>query len=201
MVAKVTALQCDFSSCLGEELVKKPLKKEQPRKSRQELIERTKEFIEFMDIVREDFDQDDGTDEHDYVFSAHLPDHDSARRLAEMFERSGMDYRAPGHWQFMLVAMCNFFLDETPTRVATDWTRDDKYQFLTEIAQLEAKHGKTNRLSLCKMLREQKPKQYPADPDSLRVQLQKILREFREDLEIDALTPKEKKLLRAFDRK
>lgn len=172
-------------------MVKKPLKKEQPRKSRQLLIQRTKEFVEFMDTIK----VDQGIPRE---FNAHVPHPEDVVRLAEMFERSGLDINAPGHWQSLLCTMANFFLDAPPTREVTDWTESGKNLFLRHLLAIKEKNPTCGQEKLCELLKERMPREYPADSKSLRTQLQNILREKKLRLNSGGAFEEDRTFLQAF---
>ena len=176
-------------------MVKKRLKKEDAGPKKQHSRNFREELFEFLDDVKKDIE---AGDEWPREFDPGSPDDDSAVALEQLFVRSGLDITAPGHWQFMLVAVLNAY-GENWTRVFTDWTEGDKNQFLREIAEQRIEGENNSRLKLCERLHNSKPKEYPATPESLRIQLQNILREKRDRVANGTATEEDVELLKLFD--
>ena len=99
-------------------MAKKQLKKEMEGPKRQHSRNFREELFEFLDDLK--LEIADGA-EFDRDFKPHtMPnpdddfDTDVEPGLYELFERSGLDIAAPGHWQFLLVVILN--------TMGPDWT-------------------------------------------------------------------------------
>lgn len=173
-------------------MTKKPLKKASEGPKRQHSRNFREELFEFLDDVKRD------GDEWQPEFSPHIPDEDSAPGLVEMFDRAGLDINAPGHWQFMLVAVVNAYANYW-TRMTRDWTESDKNQFLRDVAAQRIEGENNRRGLLCERLHNSKPNDYPATGESLRIQLQEILREKRDRVASGRASEEDVELLKLFD--
>ncbi|MBW7964153.1 hypothetical protein [Bradyrhizobium sp. BR 10261] len=176
-------------------MTKKPLKKESEGPKRQHSRNFREELFEFLDDVKQGIEEGDDWESE---FKPHIPDEDSAPGLVEMFERAGLDINKPGHWQFMLVAVVNAY-GEYWTRVTTDWTEDDKNRFLRDVVAQRIEGENNRRGLLCERLHNSKPNQYPATGESLRIQLQKILKEKRDCIANGTASAEDVELLKLFD--
>ena len=133
-------------------------------------------FLEFLDEIREDNERDGGPDRS---FSDHPPlDEDSTTDLQEYFDRAGLDISAPGHWQFLLVALTNAVHLEQPGNKA--FTREENNEFLRDIAELKKQHD-VGRLKLCEMWvnKERSAGRHPSTPGSCKTRLQNLLATLR----------------------
>src|SRR4051794_11617666 len=105
-------------------MAKQPLKKQQegPRKPHSRNFRA--ELYEFLDDVKKEIE---GGEQFGREFEADPKaiDDDCAVGLRDMFNRAGLDITAPGHWQFMLVAVVNAY-GKNWTLVFTDWTESQK---------------------------------------------------------------------------
>lgn len=173
-------------------MVKKRLKKEVDGPKKQHSRNSQEELFEFLDDVKRDGDDWPGE------FSPLVPDEDSAPGLVEMFDRAGLDINKPGHWQFMLVAVVNAYANNW-TRVTRDWTEGDKNQFLRDVAAQRIDGENNRRGLLCERLHNSKPSDYPASGESLRIQLQEILREKRDRVSSGTTSDEDVELLKLFD--
>jgi hypothetical protein len=176
-------------------LAKKILKKQLPGKKKQHSRSFREEHWQFLDQVRKDYLEDG--EEPIREFDPTVPEDEIAAGLAQMFERAGLDPTAPGHWQFMLVAVVNAY-GRNWTRVPTDWSPTEKIRFAQEVLDRRISgEKKVGRLKLIKRLQKLKPHEYPGDTEGLRVQLQDILAEWRALGE--HASEEEKALLRIYD--
>jgi hypothetical protein len=185
-------------------MAKKKLKKEIDGKKRQHSRNFREELFEFLVDVRRDIA--DGAEFHRDFKPHTMPnpdddfeaDTDAEPGLYELFERSGLDISAPGHWQFLLIAMLNAMGPDW-TRIITDWTETEKNRFLLDVLDQRSKGPKANREELCERLKLEKPGEYAATAGSLRVQLQLILKEKRDRVAKGTATDEEIALLQQFD--
>jgi len=173
-------------------VTKKTLKKASEGPKRQHSRNFREELFEFLDDVKRDGDDWPGE------FSPLVPDEDSAPGLVEMFDRAGLDINKPGHWQFMLVAVVNAYAKYW-TRVTTDWTESDKNQFLRDVIAQRIEGENNRRGLLCERLHNSKPDEYPATGESLRIQLQEILREKRDRFASGTTSEEDAELLKLYD--
>lgn len=177
-------------------VAKKQLKKQVEGPKKQHSRNFREELFEFLDDVKRGIE--DG-DEWEREFNhPNEPDDESEQGLAELFNRSGLDITAPGHWQFLLVAVLNAY-GENWTRVFTDWTEGEKNRFLWAVLEQRSEGEKAGRLMLCQRLIQKQPKDYRMDGESLRVQLQNILKEKRDRAANETATDEDIKLLKQFD--
>ncbi|MGF6311895.1 hypothetical protein ABIB82_005872 [Bradyrhizobium sp. i1.8.4] len=176
-------------------MTKKPLKKASEGPKRQHSRNFRDELFEFLAEVKQGIEEGDDWERE---FKPHVPDEDSAPGLVEMFNRAGLDINKPGHWQFMLVAVVNAYAKYW-TRVTTDWTESDKNQFLRDVIAQRIEGENNRRGLLCESLHDSKPDEYPATGESLRIQLQEILREKRGRIANGTASEEDVELLNLFD--
>lgn len=128
--------------------------------------------------------------------------------LGELFQISGLDPAAPGHWQLLTVAIVNFMtLREggAPQR----WTDEAKLQFLQDMFETKQEHPAVGRLQLCLELKRKYVEMglaqttqgwlYSVDEESLRVRFQSLLRQWKTRAARGGLSPRQRKYLEAFD--
>lgn len=178
-------------------MAKQPLKKEQAGPRRPHSRYFRDELKEFLGFIRSEIE---GGEQFNREFEADPKaiDDDCAVELEAMFNRAGLDITAPGHWQFMLVAVVNAYGNNW-TRVTTDWTESQKNRALRDIANQRIEGENNTRLRLCERLIEKDRKSYPMDPETLRKQLQAILKEKRERAAAGRADEEDIELLRLYD--
>jgi hypothetical protein len=164
--------------------------------------QKSRHFREMLQEVLSDFKDDMESDEPwspDFDPYADT-DPDAAPGLIELFQGSGMDLRAPGHWQILLVAVLNAIHREAPGPDET-WTPAKKNEFLRDMSQLRKEHRGVGILKLCEHLREEYPKKYLATAESLRTTFQKVLREKRDQIDRGEADPQTREWVQEFDKK
>jgi hypothetical protein len=178
-------------------MAKQPLKKQQqsPRKPHSRYFR--EELYEFLDFIKSEIEGGERF-EREFEADPKAIDDDCAVGLINMFNRSGLDITAPGHWQFMLVAVVNAY-GKNWTRVITDWTECQKNQFAREAAEQRIEGENNSRLELCKRLKEKDGKSYPMDAETLRKQLQAILKEKRERVDDGTADDEDVEILNLYD--
>lgn len=102
--------------------------------------------------------------------------------LGEIFELSGLDINAPGHWQLLLVAVLNCYTAPAP-RVATRWTRENERLFVSRIIDEREAGSSFGVERLCEVLKSKFPTDYPAVAATLRTEFQRIAREMKARVE------------------
>jgi hypothetical protein len=98
--------------------------------------------------------------------------------LGEIFELSGLDINAPGHWQLLLVAVLNCYVAPAP-KVATRWTRENERLFVRRIVDQRESGSSLGIEKLCDVLKAKFPIDYPATAPTLRTEFQRITREMK----------------------
>lgn len=156
------------------------------------------EFLEFLDIVRSDvengadFDRDFGVDT-EIIF-----DPDLTTDLGSYFKRSMLDYKAPGHWQFLFVALTNFV--HLQQRGNKPFTRSENDDFLRDMAKFKQQHD-VGRTKLCEMWvdKERSEGRHPGTSTTNTTRLQNLLRTLRILKEEGKATPEEIEWLTIID--
>jgi hypothetical protein len=192
---EATAACCHQQVRLKMSTQQKELKKQFEGPKKQHSRHFREELLEFLDDVKKGIDEGD---EWGREFKPHIPDEDTAPGLVEYFERSGWDITAPGHCQDMLFAVWNAY-GKNWTRVVTTWPESEKNRFLRNLLDERLDGQSNSRIKLCERLHENNPKEYPAAAVSLRIQLQKILKEKRERVANESATDQDVELLKKFD--
>lgn len=178
-------------------MAKQKLKKQQegPRKSHSRHFR--DELDEFLADVKKDIDGG-AQFEREFEADPKAIDDDCAVGLIAMFDKAGLDITAPGHWQFMLVAVVNAY-GKNWTRVTTDWTESQRNRLLREAAEQRIEGENNSRLRLCERLIEKDRTSYPMDAETLRKQLQEILAEKRERVIAGTSNEEDVELLSLYD--
>lgn len=178
-------------------MTKKPLKKQHVGKRKPHSRYFRDELREFLDLIKTEIEEGE-TFAREFESDPKAIDDDCAVGLSNMFERAGLDITAPGHWQFMLVAVVNAY-GKTWTRVTTDWTESDKSELLRGAAAQRIEGANNSRLELCRRLQETDRNSYPMDADTMRKQLQAILKEKRSRLATGTARDGDADLLKLYD--
>lgn len=129
------------------------------------------ELMEVLDDLREDIEK--GETFH-REFSPELPDDgDLAPGLAELFQRSGLDPTAPGHWQLLLLTISNAMHPnwEGPK---LKWAVR-KEMFMDRIAELRQERPASKRYDLCEEFKKERPGEHWPSAESLRLKVQEFL--------------------------
>jgi hypothetical protein len=155
-------------------------------------------FIEHLKAVRKDNEIDGALDRRFSVDPKHFFEPEATTDLPDYFKQSGLDYTAPGHWQYLLVALTNAVHREHAGRKAT--TPDQNKRFRRGIVRLKLKNPSAKGRELCAMwANEERAKgRSPAHPESLRTsRLQPLLKEARERVANGTASMEEHRFVRA----
>lgn len=160
------------------------------------------EFWELLNAIRSDVDVGERFPRQ---FS---PEFDSkiCHGLREVFEISGLDVKAPGHWQLLLKGMLNAYSDRA-ARERTRWTRDSEKLFvrrvLNELALSPEKTLNANGESdsIWQSIKNRFSKEYPAGEGSLRSQFLAIMKVFRILKSENSASDEELSLIEEYERR
>lgn len=178
-------------------MTKKPMKKQRGGQQKPHSRHFRDELWDFLDFIKKEIEAGE-TFDREFESDPKAIDDDCAVGLSSMFERAGLDITAPGHWQFMLVAVVNAY-GKSWTRVVTDWTESDKNELLRRAAAQRIDGENLSRLELCKRLQEKDRNSYPMDAETMRKQLQAILKEKRLRVAAGTARDEDIELLKLYD--
>jgi hypothetical protein len=155
-------------------------------------------FLKHLEFVKEDNELDGEMDRAFFVDSELFLQPEATTDLPEYFKRAGLDYTAPGHWQYLLIALTNAVHREHAGRKPT--TPEEEKRFRRGIVMLKLKNPPAKGRELCRMWAEMEQAigRHPADPESLRTTwLQPLLKKARERVANGTASKEERRFVQA----
>ena len=130
------------------------------------------------------------------TFDPHLPDDEEvAPGLAEMFQRSGLDFTAPGHWQTLLV-MISMAIHPNWDGPKMKWPVW-REPFMNRIVELHQQYPDLKRIELCEKFKiERRSGEHWPSAETLRQKVQEVLRDARAHQEENRASEDELRWLR-----
>jgi hypothetical protein len=174
-------------------MARRPYKKESEERPKKPSRSMRKNFLEILDDISERSYPPKFKIPQKYDFT----EEDGLIGVRQVFDRAGLDVRAPGHWQQIVIQFVSHVWPAW-NRYTTSWSYEQRIDFLFDLNRQRTKVGNVGLLKLCKSLREENPKGYPAEGPSLRVEAQKTLRDLRQRVRKGTATPSEKRLADLF---
>ncbi|MCK1326327.1 hypothetical protein IVA94_36795 [Bradyrhizobium sp. 156] len=135
-------------------------------------------FLQHLRFLKEDNEIDGVISRKFSVDPKSFFEPEATTDLPQYFELAGLDYTAPGHWQYLLIALANAIHLQHAGNKPT--TPDEDKKFRRAIIKLKAQHPTARGGELCAMWAEQERAKgrRPADPESLRTsRLQPLLKQ------------------------
>lgn len=158
-------------------------------------------FVEHLKSVKKDNDIDGVIEKRFFVDREHFFEPEATTDLPNYFSQAGLDYTAPGHWQYLLIALTNAVHREHGGR--RRFTPEDNKRFRRGIVNLKRKHPSAKGPELCRMWADQERAsgRRPADSESVRTsRLQPLLKKGRERVANGVASSEERRFVEAMRR-